>query len=208
LALGAVDYMTKPFDPDELMARVARILASVAREAGLRADAMTDPLTGLANGRSFLQSLERELERSRRYRLPLSLMTVDLDDLKVINDQHGHAAGDDAIRLAAKVLMGAVRKFEVVARLGGDEFAIVLPSTISSEARQLAERLCGEIRALIVQGDRLSASIGVASWNERSIDAAALVKASDEALYRAKRAGRDRVEVERPNEIVCLGGTG
>src|SRR5436190_18786996 len=104
-------------------------------------------------------------------------MTVDLDDLKVINDRHGHDAGEDAIRLAAKVLMGAVRKFEVVARLGGDEFAIVLPSTTSSEARQLAERLCGEIRALSVHGERLSVSIGVSSRNERSIDAAALVKA-------------------------------
>jgi two-component system, cell cycle response regulator len=195
LALGAVDYVTKPFDPDELVARVARILAATSREKSLRADAMTDPLTGLANYRSFSQSLERELERSRRYKLPLSLITLDLDHLKVINDEHGHDAGNEAIRLAARVLTGAVRKFEVVARQGGDEFAVILPSTGAADAQQLAERLRGEIGAQTVQGMRLSASIGVASWNKTSLDAAALVKASDEALYRAKRAGRDRVVV-------------
>jgi diguanylate cyclase (GGDEF)-like protein len=199
LALGAADYVTKPFDPDELVARVARILAAVTREASLRTDAMTDPLTGLANYRSFSQSLERELERSRRYELPLSLITLDLDHLKVINDEHGHDVGNDAIRLVARVLTDAVRKFEVVARQGGDEFAVILPSTSASDARQLAERLRGEIGAQIVHGVRLSASIGVASWTRCSLDAAALLKASDEALYRAKRAGRDRVEAAMPD---------
>jgi diguanylate cyclase (GGDEF)-like protein len=199
LALGAADYVTKPFDPDELVARVARILAAVTREASLRTDAMTDPLTGLANYRSFSQSLERELERSRRYELPLSLITLDLDHLKVINDEHGHEVGNDAIRLVARVLTDAVRKFEVVARQGGDEFAVILPSTSASDARQLAERLRGEIGAQIVHGVRLSASIGVASWTRSSLDAAALLKASDEALYRAKRAGRDRVEAAMPD---------
>jgi diguanylate cyclase (GGDEF)-like protein len=177
------------------MARIARILTTVTREASLRADAMTDPMTGLANYRSFSQSLERELERSRRYAMPLSLITVDLDHLKVINDEHGHDAGNDAIRVAARVLTSAVRKFEVVARIGGDEFAVILPSTGASDARRLAERLRADIRAHVVHGARLSASVGVASWTDRSVDAPALVKASDEALYRAKRAGRDRVEI-------------
>ncbi len=195
LALGAVDYMTKPFDPDEFLARVARILAAVTREAGLRAEAMTDALTGLANARSYAQSLERELERARRHGLPLSILTVDLDHLKSINDEHGHDAGDDALRLVAKVLAGAVRKFEVVARQGGDEFAVILPNTVCFAAGQLAERLCGELRGLFVRGHRLSASIGVASWSESALDIAALVKAGDDALYRAKTAGRDRVAV-------------
>jgi diguanylate cyclase (GGDEF)-like protein len=200
LALGAVDYMTKPFDSDELLARVARILAGVAREAGLRAEAMTDALTGLANARSFSRNLERELDRSRRHQLPLSLLTIDLDHLKVVNDQHGHDAGDDAIRMAARVLASVVRKFEIVARQGGDEFAIILPNTDCAEAQLLAERLCGELRALIVRGTRLSSSIGVACLSDRCADAPSLIKASDEAMYRAKRAGRDRVEVGGSDE--------
>jgi diguanylate cyclase (GGDEF)-like protein len=196
LALGAADYVTKPFDPDELMARIARIVATVTREASLRADALTDPLTGLANYRSLAQSLERELERSRRYEQPLSLITLDLDHLKAINDEHGHDAGNDAIRLVAQVLKGAVRKFEVVARQGGDEFAVLLPNTGGSEAQRLAERLRAEIGALSLRGVPLTASIGVASRERgRDLEAAALMKASDGALYRAKRAGRDRVEI-------------
>jgi diguanylate cyclase (GGDEF)-like protein len=198
LALGAADYVTKPFDAEELIARIARILTSVTREASLRADAMTDPMTGLANYRCFSQNLERELARSRRYAMPLSLIAVDLDHLKVINDEHGHDAGNDAIRLAARVLTGAVRKFEVVARLGGDEFAVILPTTGACDARRLAERLHAEIGAQAVRGVRLAASLGVATWDGSAPDAAPLIKASDEALYRAKRAGRNRVEVSTP----------
>jgi diguanylate cyclase (GGDEF)-like protein len=199
LALGATDYMTKPVEADELLARMARILATIAREASLLADAMTDSLTGLANYRSFSQGLTRELERSRRYNLPLSLITLDLDHMKVINDQHGHEAGNDAIRLVAGVLSGAVRKFELVARQGGDEFAVIVPNTSASDAGQLAERLRAAIGAQTILGQKLSASIGLASWETngregRPLVAATFVKASDEALFRAKRAGRDRVE--------------
>jgi diguanylate cyclase (GGDEF)-like protein len=170
----------------------------VIRESSLRADAMTDALTGLPNYRSFSESLERELERSRRYGLPLSLVTVDLDGLKGINDEHGHDIGNEALCATARVLAEGVRSFEVVARQGGDEFAIILPATESSDARLLAERLRGEIGAQIVRGEPLSASFGVASLSEAFCDAPSLVKASDEALYRAKRNGRDRVSVADP----------
>jgi two-component system cell cycle response regulator len=198
LALGAVDYVTKPFDPDELAARVARIIAIVSREASLRADALTDSMTGLANYRSLAGSLEREIERARRYRQPLSLITLDLDHLKTINDEHGHDAGDQAIRLVAQVLKATVRSFEVVARQGGDEFAVLLPNTNAQEAEQLAERLRAEVASRSVRGLALSASIGVASRDaEHDLDARTLVKASDEALYRAKFAGRGRVETSR-----------
>jgi len=197
LALGAVDYVTKPFDPEELAARVARIIASVTHEASLRADAMTDPLTGLANYRSLAESLDREIERARRYGQPLSLITLDLDHLKAINDEHGHDAGDDAIQLVAQVLKGAVRSFEIVARQGGDEFAVLLPNTNASEAARLAKRLRAQVASQSAHGVTLSASIGVAARDrEHDLDAKSLVKASDEALYRAKYAGRNRVEVD------------
>src|SRR5690606_16913597 len=114
LRLGAADYVTKPFDSDELLARIARIIAAVERERSLRADALTDPLTGLANYRSLAQTLHRELERAKRHDLPLSLMAIDVDNLKRINDEGGHSAGDEAILTIARILQSGVRKFETV----------------------------------------------------------------------------------------------
>jgi diguanylate cyclase (GGDEF)-like protein len=179
---------------------VARILATVTREASLLADAMTDSLTGLANHRRFAQHLDHELERSRRYELPLSLITLGLDHLKAINDEHGQGAGDDAIRLVSRVLTGAVRRFELVARRGGNEFAVILPNTGAADARQLADRLLDAVGAQDILGRKLSASIGLASWenrngrNEKHVEVEAFLKAGDDALSRAKRAGRDRIE--------------
>lgn len=195
LSLGAADYVTKPFDPAELLARIARMAAAVERERNLRADALTDPLTGLANYRSLAQNLHRELERARRYDLPLSLITVDLDDLKRINDEGGHTAGNDAIATVARILKNAVRKFETVARQGGDEFAVLLPNTSSREALTLAERLRVEVSRAEIGGRPLSVSLGVAAREkgDDTTDVRALVEASDHALYRAKRRGRNRV---------------
>jgi two-component system cell cycle response regulator len=195
LNLGAADYVTKPFDPAELLARIARIAAAVEREQNLRADALTDPLTGLANYRNLAHSLHRELERARRYDLPLALITIDLDDLKRINDEGGHAAGNEAIATVARILKNAVRKFETVARQGGDEFAVLLPNTSSHEALTLAERLRAEVAKAQIRGRPLSISLGVAAREkgDASTDVRSLVEASDEALYRAKRRGRNRV---------------
>lgn len=195
LHLGAADYVTKPFDPDELLARIARVIAAVEREQSLRADALTDPLTGLANYRSLAHSLHRELERAKRYELPLSLITVDIDNLKRINDESGHSAGNEAIVTIARILESAVRKFETVARQGGDELAILLPNTSAEEAMQLAERLRLEASKATVRGRHLSISVGVASREKGDIrtDVRELVERSDEALYRAKRRGRNRV---------------
>jgi two-component system cell cycle response regulator len=196
LELGASDYVTKPFDPDELTARIARIIAAVERESTLRADAMTDSMTGLSNYRSFSESLAREVERSRRYAQPLSLVSVDLDHLKAINDEHGHDVGSEAIVLLATVLKKAVRSFEMVARIGGDEFALLLPNTDAREALALAERLREQLLEHPLRGSILTASIGVASRDAHiNLDGPGLVKASDEALYRAKRAGRNRAEL-------------
>jgi two-component system chemotaxis response regulator CheY len=195
LSLGAADFVTKPVDPAELLARVARIIATLGRERSLVADAMSDPLTGLANYRSLARNLELELERAQRYNLPVSLLTIDLDNLKGINDEFGHGAGDDAIRLVGSVLECAVRKFETVARQGGDELSILLPNATKAEALQLGERLRLEVAQRYIRGRRLSISVGVASREagDETTSVRSLVDASDEALYRSKRAGRNRV---------------
>jgi two-component system cell cycle response regulator len=199
LSLGAADFVTKPVDPDELLARVARIIAAVRRERSLAADALSDPLTGLANYRSLARNLELELDRAQRYDLPLSLLTIDLDDLKGINDELGHVAGDDAIRLVASVLEGAVRKFETVARQGGDELSILLPNATKAQALQQGERLRLEVARRCIRGRRLSISVGVASREpgDEMTSVRVLVEASDQALYRSKRAGRNRVSGSR-----------
>ena len=161
---------------------------------------MCDSLTGLANYRYFAKNLDRELERSRRYELPLSLITLDLDHMRVINDQHGYEAGDNAIRLVANLLTTTVRRFELVARHGADEFVIILPNTPASDARKLAARLHEAVGVQAFLDFKLSASIGVVSWDnrtgdeERYVQAPAFLKACDEALDRAKRGGGDRIE--------------
>ncbi len=195
LTLGAADFVTKPVDPDELLARMARIITALRRERSLVADALTDPLTGLANYRSLARNLELELDRAQRYDLPLSLLTIDLDGLKGINDELGHGAGNDAIRTVASVLVGAVRKFETVARQGGDELSILLPNASKAEALRLGERLRLEVARRYVGRRRLSISVGVASRapGDEKTSVRTLVDASDDALYRSKRAGRNRV---------------
>ena len=158
----------------------------------------TDPLTGLSNARGLFERLEAELARSRRYREPLALLSVDLDDLKSINDRYGHRAGDDAIRSVAEVIRSELRESDLGARWGGDELAVLAPSTSTTAALALAER----IRALIPQRSTrspLSVSVGVATLDPNTdgegFDSAALMRAADAAMYEAKQSGKDRVVV-------------
>jgi two-component system, cell cycle response regulator len=161
----------------------------------------TDPLTGLSNARGLFDRLDAELGRSRRYREPLALLSVDLDGLKSINDRYGHRAGDDAIRSVADVIRSELRESDVGARWGGDEFAVLAPSTSRIAALALAER----IRALIPQRSTrwpLSVSVGVATLDPKTdgedFDSATLMRAADAAMHEAKRSGRDRVVVRSP----------
>lgn len=158
----------------------------------------TDPLTGLSNARGLFDRLDAELARSRRYREPLALLTVDLDGLKSINDRYGHRAGDDAIRRVADVIRSELRESDVGARWGGDEFAVLAPSTSRASALAVAERIRARIRQRTTWGP-LSVSVGVetldpATDGER-LDSAALMGAADAAMYEAKRRGRDQVFV-------------
>jgi diguanylate cyclase (GGDEF)-like protein len=160
--------------------------------------ATTDPLTGLFNARAFHDRLRQELGRTARYREPLSLLILDLDGLKRVNDQFGHGAGDAALRSVAAAIRRGLREIDLGARIGGDEFAVLAPRTNEESAVVLAERL----RALVAkrvdgQTDRgTTISIGVASLlpaTDVRPTPGSLMAAADEALYRAKRAGGNGV---------------
>jgi diguanylate cyclase (GGDEF)-like protein len=162
--------------------------------------AVTDELTGLANMRAFQTTLEREIERSRRFQSPLGLVMVDLDNFKKINDEHGHQQGDEVLAGVARVLRDFSRDIDAPARYGGEELAVILPQTDSEGAALLAERMREAVERLRVprvggRGSlRVTASFGVAALPESAADRDGLVAAADAALYRAKRGGRNRVE--------------
>ncbi|BDG06407.1 GGDEF domain-containing protein [Anaeromyxobacter oryzae] len=201
LDLGAVDYLQKPFSERELRARVERTLRLVRSQTALRELAQTDALTGLANLRAFRARLDEEVKRARRYRTPLTCVMADMDQLKPINDELGHAAGDRAIAAVAAVLRHELRETDFGARYGGDEFVLLLPHTTAEEGRVFAERACARLRETLLEvGGRpltLGASFGVACLAPGAGDDApeALVHAADAALYAAKRAGRGRVAI-------------
>jgi diguanylate cyclase (GGDEF)-like protein len=165
----------------------------------LRHLSTTDPLTGLANRRAFQSRLRDEWRRARRYKSPLSLLLIDIDGLKRINDERGHSVGDQVVRTAAHAINTTMRVTDVGARWGGDEFAIVAPNTIRRAAQRLARRLLGEVEQRARgQEVAVTVSIGVATFEPESNPSAAvewLLKAADAAPYRAKSDGRNRVNV-------------
>jgi two-component system, cell cycle response regulator len=208
LAAGADDYLKKPFDNQELQARIrtGRRMVELheqlvaAREA-LREQATTDSLTGIANRRTILETLGRELERSRRAGTSCAVVFVDLDHFKRVNDTHGHAAGDAVLRQAASTMRSTLRPYDLLGRYGGEEFVVVLPGCDAAGARAVAERLRGTVSAAPTVVGELSlsvtCSVGVAVGGGASgADRERLLAAADAALYRAKEAGRDRVVVD------------
>jgi diguanylate cyclase (GGDEF)-like protein len=158
--------------------------------------AETDGLTGLANRRTFETTLERELSRSARSGEPVTLVMVDVDHFKKLNDTYGHQAGDEVLERVAAVLASACRDFDTAARYGGEEFAVILPACSSSESLVVAERLRESIAA-IETVTAVTASAGVATFPAHGADPEGLIKAADEALYESKRAGRNRVTRSR-----------
>ena len=180
--------------------RRARIIETTqADNARLEAMATTDPLTHLSNRRALLDRLAIELDRARRYGTVVSLLMLDVDHFKRINDTHGHLVGDDVLREMGGVLQHAVRAVDVVARFGGEEFVVVLPETGPEGAVAFAERLREKIESHVFRhGEsvtpRLTASIGVASYPGLRVETTDdLIARADEALYRAKTDGRNRV---------------
>lgn len=170
-------------------------------EVNRRAD--TDPLTGLANRRRFDESLQRELSQSDRFGHPVSLVLVDLDHFKHVNDSHGHEAGDAVLRAVARMLADGVRTVDLCARFGGEELAILLPQTTAVGAYELADRLRRRIagRPIRVNDSEIvvTASFGVASYPDVVRSRDALFPAADAALYGAKHDGRNRVKLADAN---------
>jgi diguanylate cyclase (GGDEF)-like protein len=200
---GAADYVTKPFRPAELMARVqAALRAKAIRDAYAR-EATTDPLTGVLNRRGLDGRVAEVVGLARRYARPLACLMIDIDHFKRINDTYGHPAGDEVLRVLAERLRQHTRVSDVVARYGGEEFTVLLPETDEEHAVAAAEKVRREIAAapVVVEFETgpasidLRASVGVASWNETMVGPAELFGAADQALYEAKRLGRDRVVV-------------
>jgi diguanylate cyclase (GGDEF)-like protein len=157
----------------------------------------TDPLTGLWNFRYLSMSLAREVERSTRFERPFAVLMLDLDFFKRVNDEHGHARGDEVLRELSDRVQEQIREVDVFARYGGEEFVVVLPETTLEGATQLADRICAAIRREPFRHEgeadlALTVSIGAAAFPEHGASPAILMRAADQALYTAKRTGRDR----------------
>lgn len=204
LEAGADDYLIKPFDLLELQARLwsgRRILALqdqliAAREA-MRDQATHDALTGVWNRAAIQDILHREASRSEREEDPLSVIMVDLDHFKRINDTAGHQTGDDVLREVTKRMQSVLRPYDDLGRYGGEEFVVIAPGCDQASALSLAERLRVKVSSSPVSTLRgpvpVTLSLGVASYS-KNLKAESLLMRADEALYAAKRAGRNRAQ--------------
>lgn len=159
--------------------------------------AMTDELTGLMNRRSFLIQCEKEISRSQRHKTPLSLLLLDIDRFKTINDKYGHDIGDFVLQRFSHILVENLREIDMVARMGGEEFSVLLPNTVAKDAVKLAERirLAVEQESYQIQNQitSMTISIGVASYDKNTSDLETIIKYADRSMYQAKKQGRNRV---------------
>lgn len=195
--LGAVDYVTKPFEMTELRVRIRQALKMRQLLQMLAQRAQVDGLTGLWNRAFFNQRWTEEVERSNRHRHSLAVAMLDIDHFKSINDTYGHSAGDAALQGVAKIIQRCCRNHDLVCRYGGEEFVIVMPETCPADAAIMGER----IRHAIELEEwprhpqrRLTASIGICGITAANGGAAdAIVEQADRNLYQAKRSGRNRV---------------
>ena len=209
LELGADDYITKPFQYPELLARVraGKRIVDLQKELvetnrRLELLSITDGLTKLHNHRFFQDELARAFEESQRYGRPLSLAMIDIDFFKKVNDTYGHAVGDDVLKRVAQIYRDSVRSTDLVARYGGEEFAVMMPETDLEDAITFAEKIRSIIETTPIETQagplQATVSLGVASVPRSSIQSSKeLIIAADKALYRAKKNGRNQVQAEK-----------
>lgn len=210
LELGATDYITKPFHPKELLARVAntlqqsQALQKVKEEnERLHAISICDDLTGLHNRRHFIMRFAEELQRAKRYRYPLSCLMFDVDFFKNINDQFGHLVGDEILVDLASIFRNSVRTVDFIARYGGEEFVVLLPQTDTDGAMQVAEKIRTTLAGRIFVIDdviiKVTVSVGITCWDmDPSVTEDDLLRQADKALYFAKRCGRNQSQIYGP----------
>ncbi len=198
IRLGGDDFLTKPIGAAHL---VSAVRSRAARHRLLRSFMVRDSLTGLYNHSSTKEMLQRELARARRNNTPLSFVMLDIDHFKQVNDTHGHAVGDEVIKLLARTLRQRLRATDIVGRYGGEEFAVILPDTGTNDARRVIDELRERFtHRSIPAGDThitVSFSAGIAGFPDYDTDYR-LGEQADQALYAAKAAGRNRIRVARP----------
>lgn len=218
LQIGADDYLPKPYNELELNARIYASLRTKALQDELKVKnrqledlldrvnymAITDALTGLYNRRRFRDVLASEFERARRYGTPFSLVMLDIDHFKKINDTFGHDVGDAVLREVSDVLLKSIREIDTASRYGGEEFMIILPSTDKAHALVVAERMRQQIEnhEFSEVGPTITVSIGISGMPDAGIENEdRLIRCSDFAMYRAKQLGRNRTIIAGASEL-------
>jgi diguanylate cyclase (GGDEF)-like protein len=197
--VGGSDYITKPFKPKELLARVKRELKLQELQNELKLLASTDPMTKLYNRRHFTSISEHTLELAKRSKQEISLIMIDIDKFKNVNDTYGHQVGDEVIIFLANSLLSSQRTSDVICRYGGEEFVILLPNTSKTDALKVAETTRKMIEKSSIslentQDLKFTISLGVSDVNiENEVNIETALKRADNALYRAKESGRNRV---------------
>ncbi len=194
-SLCAIDYVPRAFDASQI--GILRSFAKlVVDELELRLIATSDPLTGALSRRGWLDAAKKEISRARRHGRAASVALLDLDEFKDVNDTHGHAAGDEVLRVIGGVCTATIRESDIFGRIGGEEFALLMPEADAEHAMAAAERVREAVERTPVEVDgarlRVTVSIGVAPLAGRHEDAESWRAEADQALYRAKRGGRNQ----------------